>query len=624
MMESPRQHADFLGEDFSQNMEETPSLLVHTHRVLPGTSPAAESFKSAASDSPIVVASYLSPRFLEHANTEKEPSPQRPLMSLAAGIVKDHVSTTLSKAATVGSDAASPSSKEEDLSEGVNVSVSFPSRPRERPAALPGKDRKKNKNNGTAVSLSGGDMRPTLKRLSTIEEEDGLDSGSDKHECTADERNYRTDKDCRVPETGTAKLRQKQRGDGGKKSSNSELPMLKSQQENSAVRESFRFYWQCALENFGVTNMGMMLKADACEQGFASKDAQGVVDLILQHCVPCLLDDSRGVTVTNDSSSEAACSVNKECTVAATPSETLQKKQIQTILPRDNLDSSGGRFNEGSLGLATNSYLVNKNSACRLRKNSNDLSDIMQFQLSSTPRPPVQIAFVIPLKNDRLTTETCEYQTSNNVVPRFQSILELGAGIGRLTSMLQKVGRQIVAVDFVEDYVTENKKANGDPCKRPLDIFVVADATTVTFPVCSAEGLTSPRSFDLLVINWLLMYLTDEEVMGLLRKLLSVWSRRGSFLFIRESCTEPSDKGSQNRSWAVNGNPTLYRKPEQYTTWIHDVAHECGKEDLRTVNIRQEKVGVQIKVLVSAEPMTLYQREHGTDSQRCWLVRIMN
>lgn len=202
-------------------------------------------------------------------------------------------------------------------------------------------------------------------------------------------------------------------------------------------------------------------------QGFASKDAQGVVDLILQHCVPCLLDDSRGVTVTNNSSSEAlsACSVNKESTVAATPSETLQKKQIQTIL-RENLDSSGGRFNEGSLGLATSSYLVSKNSACRLRKNTNDLSDIMQFQLSSTPRPPVQIAFVIPLKKDTLTTETCEHQTCNNVVPRFQSILELGAGIGRLTSMLQKLGRQVVAVDFVEDYVKENKKANGDPCKR--------------------------------------------------------------------------------------------------------------------------------------------------------------
>lgn len=94
--------------------------------------------------------------------------------------------------------------------------------------------------------------------------------------------------------------------------------------------------------------------------------------------------------------------------------------------------------------------------------------------------------------------------------------------------------------------------------------------------ILSAE---SPRSFDLLVINWLLMYLADDEVTGLLGKLLSTWSRRGGFLFIRESCTEPSDKGSQNRSWAVNGNPTLYRRPEQYTTWINEIARECGKED---------------------------------------------
>lgn len=265
-MASPRQHVDFAGEEYNANIEETPSLLVHFHRPLPGTSPTAESFKSAASDSPTVVASCTSPRFLEHSNGEKEPSPQRPLMSLAAGLAKDHVSVALPKAGTTGFDAASPSSKEEDLSEGVSVLVSFPTKPKERPAAVPAKERK-SKTNPAAAPLSGVILRPTLKRLSTIEEEDGADSGSDKHEFTGDERNLHTDKECRVPETGTAKLRQNQREDG-ERSSGVEMELLPSQQndEKSAVREKFRFYWQCALQNFGVTNMGMMLKADACKQ----------------------------------------------------------------------------------------------------------------------------------------------------------------------------------------------------------------------------------------------------------------------------------------------------------------------------------------------------------------------
>lgn len=187
------------------------------------------------------------------------------------------------------------------------------------------------------------------------------------------------------------------------------------------------------------------------------------MDLILQHCVPSLLNDTRRpLPCIGSSEALLARSANEDHTVAATPSETLQKKQIHKIL-RESLLSSG-RF-ESNPKPPTVSGTANKKLGRRLMKNSKELPGIIPFRVASPPRSPVQIAFVISVKKDRLSRETCEYQT-DNVVPRFQSILELGAGIGRLTSMLQKLGRQIVAVDFVEDYVKENKKTNGDPRKR--------------------------------------------------------------------------------------------------------------------------------------------------------------
>ena len=46
-------------------------------------------------------------------------------------------------------------------------------------------------------------------------------------------------------------------------------------------------------------------------------------------------------------------------------------------------------------------------------------------------------------------------------------------------------------------------------------------------------------SIDFIFSNWLLMYLSDEELMSFMKKMLS-WLRPGGFLFFRESCNHRS------------------------------------------------------------------------------------
>ena len=43
-------------------------------------------------------------------------------------------------------------------------------------------------------------------------------------------------------------------------------------------------------------------------------------------------------------------------------------------------------------------------------------------------------------------------------------ILELGAGIGRFTGHLAATARSVLAVDFMENLIEENKRANSHRC----------------------------------------------------------------------------------------------------------------------------------------------------------------
>ena len=62
----------------------------------------------------------------------------------------------------------------------------------------------------------------------------------------------------------------------------------------------------------------------------------------------------------------------------------------------------------------------------------------------------------------------------------------------------------MTAIDFIEEYIKKNEKLNGSKYSN-ID-FRCGDATQIQF---------NAGEFDVVFSNWLLMYLTDEEVQAL-------------------------------------------------------------------------------------------------------------
>ncbi|KAF2369030.1 S-adenosyl-L-methionine-dependent methyltransferase [Trinorchestia longiramus] len=159
-----------------------------------------------------------------------------------------------------------------------------------------------------------------------------------------------------------------------------------------------------------------------------------------------------------------------------------------------------------------------------------------------------------------------EQEEIMNYVPsatyKGKKVLELGAGIGRYTTLLLENGvKEITAVDFMEVYVEENRKQNGHFSGAN---FLCADVTTLQFP---------QESFDMVFSNWLLMYLTDREVEGLLCRMLS-WLTPEGHIFIRESCYHQSGQPlhlsesyyHQSGNVKRTENPSFYRTPLEYAS----------------------------------------------------------
>ncbi|XP_047330878.1 phosphomethylethanolamine N-methyltransferase-like [Impatiens glandulifera] len=139
-----------------------------------------------------------------------------------------------------------------------------------------------------------------------------------------------------------------------------------------------------------------------------------------------------------------------------------------------------------------------------------------------------------------------------------KSVLELGAGIGRFTSELAKKAGQVLALDFIESVIKKNASINGHLENVK---FLCADVT-------SPELNIPDESMDMIFSNWLLMYLSDNEVENLVERMVK-WLKVGGFIFFRESCFHQS--GDHKRK----NNPTHYREPRYYTK----VFKECHVGD---------------------------------------------
>ncbi|KAK4369169.1 hypothetical protein RND71_012961 [Anisodus tanguticus] len=135
-------------------------------------------------------------------------------------------------------------------------------------------------------------------------------------------------------------------------------------------------------------------------------------------------------------------------------------------------------------------------------------------------------------------------------------MLELGAGIGCFTGELAKKAGQLIALDFIEGAIKKNESINGHHKNVK---FMCAD---VTSPYLNFL----PESVDLIFSNWLLMYLSNEEVQDLAERMVK-WLKVGGYIFFRESCFRQSGDHKHKN------NPTHYREPNIYT---QKVGYEDG------------------------------------------------
>ncbi|XP_078392432.1 LOW QUALITY PROTEIN: phosphoethanolamine methyltransferase, partial [Cetorhinus maximus] len=153
----------------------------------------------------------------------------------------------------------------------------------------------------------------------------------------------------------------------------------------------------------------------------------------------------------------------------------------------------------------------------------------------------------------------------------------------------------VTAVDFMEKFVAKNRELN-------------SQLTNISFLQADITQLELPRnSFDLIFSNWLFMYLTDEELMTVARRLLS-WLRPGGYLFFRESCFYQS--GNLRR----NFNPTVYRLPADYNH-ILTSGIDGPKREGRSV------WGFEI---VMSKSVQAYIKLKQNQNQVCWLLQKVN
>ncbi|KAI5069232.1 hypothetical protein GOP47_0015533 [Adiantum capillus-veneris] len=172
-----------------------------------------------------------------------------------------------------------------------------------------------------------------------------------------------------------------------------------------------------------------------------------------------------------------------------------------------------------------------------------------------------------------------------------KSIVELGAGIGRFTGELAKRAGHVIACDFMENAIKKNEELHGH--YQNVE-FICADVT-------SSESLSIPEnSMDLVFSNWLLMYLSDEEVKDLAQRMVR-WVKRDGHIFFRESCFHQS--GDHKRK----NNPTHYRPPSFYLKVFQEAA--VLEDDDSYFELQ----------LISCKCVNAYVINKRNQNQICWL-----
>ncbi|MEM9272207.1 MAG: methyltransferase domain-containing protein [Cyanobacteria bacterium P01_F01_bin.143] len=108
-----------------------------------------------------------------------------------------------------------------------------------------------------------------------------------------------------------------------------------------------------------------------------------------------------------------------------------------------------------------------------------------------------------------------------------KTVLELGAGIGRFTTDFAGQAKSVTAVDFNQNFIQANKENNTNHSNI---IYQCENAINLSFP---------KETFDFVFVNWLLMYLEDNDASKIIEHIYQ-WLKPEGQLFLRESCITDS------------------------------------------------------------------------------------
>ena len=157
-------------------------------------------------------------------------------------------------------------------------------------------------------------------------------------------------------------------------------------------------------------------------------------------------------------------------------------------------------------------------------------------------------------------------------------VVELAAGIGRFTGILAKQAKHLTAVEFVGSFLEENHKKHKH---LPNIDYIHSDVMLLERP----EG-----SADFVFINWLMMYLTDEDANELIGR-IHRWLRPQGRFFFRESCVSPSNPKAHHPH-------SYYRQPDLYEEYLQ------ARFDILT-----------------AGNIKIYEHKYNNPNQRWWLCQ---
>jgi phosphoethanolamine N-methyltransferase len=161
---------------------------------------------------------------------------------------------------------------------------------------------------------------------------------------------------------------------------------------------------------------------------------------------------------------------------------------------------------------------------------------------------------------------------------RGKRILEPAAGIGRFTTYFASVAEHITAIDFVVKFIKKNIKASLSFLNTTHHIGNMMDVDIEN------------ESFDLVFVNWLLMYLGDDDARVLCER-IEKWLKPEGELFLRESCVSASNPNRPH-------SHAHYRDPEFY-----------------------EDLFIQKFSLLSKGNVVIYEQRYANSNQRWWLFK---